>query len=1152
MHFIRLRLSGFKSFVDPTEIHIEPGLSAIVGPNGCGKSNVVEALGWVMGETSPKRMRGGEMDDVIFAGSADRPPRNLAEVALHLDNAERRAPAQFNDWDELEVIRRIERGSGSAYRVNGREARARDVQLLFADALTGAHSTALVGQGRVDALINAKATERRVLLEEASGITGLHTRRHEADLRLGAAETNLSRLDDVMAALEAQLQGLKRQVRQAKRYRNISGHIRRAEAILLHLGWSAARVEADGAARRLSEAEAQVVELTRKAATASKTQARAAQRLPGLRDKEAEAAARLHRLVVARDGLEAEEQRVDDERRQLEARLVQIGEDEGRERDLQADAAEAAARLEAEGVELEAAGQDEAAAGAEAEARLARARQALAEREARLWELSERAAAQAGRRHSLSQQMEELAARATRLNEHSRAIAAEREGLAAAQGGGEAAGRDEAAMEAAQEAADAARVEWERTENERGTAQAAEGEAREELTAAETEAAKLRAEAEALARLLAVEEDEEWAPLIDQARVEPGYERVLGAALGDDLSAPADEAAPVHWKVLEPYDASPPLPAGAEPLSRYVQAPAALARRLGQVGVVADKDGPRLAPKLAQGQRLVGRSGALWRWDGYTVSAGASTVGAQRLEHRNRLDEVREVLVKARACAEQARQDFDTARTGAQAVAEREREARAGLSGVDEALQAARQAHLEAARRTAAEQSRGAALAEAAERIATDLADVESRRQEAREAWDRLPPEDQARDEIAALQEAVGELSQAVAEAESARHRLAVEAEARKAGREAIAFQGRSWRRREEAAASQLERLAGRRAEAEAGLIQLGDRPAEFASRRKALGDQIDQAEDKRKQAADAVAAAETELAARDRAAKAANEALAAGREDRVRLEAAAHQAREREADLVRRIAEALDCEPEQALAAAGAKDADELPPAELVESRLDRLKRERDNMGPVNLRAETEAAELTEQLETMRAEGADLRAAIARLRQGISSLNREARERLLGAFGKVDGHFRELFTRLFGGGRARLELTESDDPLEAGLELVASPAGKRLQVMSLLSGGEQAMTALALIFAVFLTNPAPICILDEVDAPLDDNNVSRFVDLVEDIARSTGTRFLLVTHNPITMARMDRLYGVTMSEHGVSRLVSVDLARAEGLRAAS
>ena len=261
VQFTKLKLSGFKSFVDPVELHIQHGLTGVVGPNGCGKSNLVEALRWAMGETSAKRMRGGEMDDVIFSGTAGRPSRNIAEVALLLDNGERNAPAAMNDSAELEVTRRIERGSGSQYRVNGREVRARDVQLLFADSATGAHSTALVSQGRVGALINAKPTDRRSLLEEAAGITGLHSRRHEAELRLRAAETNLERLDDVIATLETQLQGLKKQARQASRYRNLAGHIRRHEAILLHLESLRAEAELSKAREALDAGQTAVAAL---------------------------------------------------------------------------------------------------------------------------------------------------------------------------------------------------------------------------------------------------------------------------------------------------------------------------------------------------------------------------------------------------------------------------------------------------------------------------------------------------------------------------------------------------------------------------------------------------------------------------------------------------------------------------------------------------------------------------------------------------------------------------------------------------------------------------------------------------------------------------------------------------------------------------
>ncbi|MGH6959732.1 MAG: AAA family ATPase, partial [Dongiaceae bacterium] len=310
VQFTKLRLSGFKSFVDSTELLIESGLTGIVGPNGCGKSNLVEALRWAMGETSAKSMRGGEMDDVIFGGSTTRPARNIAEVVLMLDNQGRRVPALFNDNDELEISRRIERGSGSTYRVNGSEVRARDVQLLFADAATGAHSTALVSQGRVGAIINAKPVDRRALLEEAAGITGLHSRRHEAELRLRAAEANLSRLDDVIVTLEGQLQALKKQARQAARYRNLNDHIRRVEATLLHLLWREATARLAAAETALGEAEGNVAELTGKAAHAASRQGTIAAELPALRHHEAAAAAELQRLNLARDGLDQEEARV--------------------------------------------------------------------------------------------------------------------------------------------------------------------------------------------------------------------------------------------------------------------------------------------------------------------------------------------------------------------------------------------------------------------------------------------------------------------------------------------------------------------------------------------------------------------------------------------------------------------------------------------------------------------------------------------------------------------------------------------------------------------------------------------------------------------------------------------------------------------------
>ncbi|MBM3572133.1 MAG: chromosome partitioning protein ParA, partial [Alphaproteobacteria bacterium] len=390
----------------------------------------------------------------------------------------------------------------------------------------------------------------------------------------------------------------------------------------------------------------------------------------------------------------------------------------------------------------------------------------------------------------------------------------------------------------------------------------------------------------------------------------------------------------------------------------------------------------------------------------------------------------------------------------------------------------------------------------------------------------------------------------AVLACRSERDKLFSEAESRRQRLNAIAIESRSWRGRAEGAQRRIGDLEQRRISSNDELRRLAQRPAEIEAQRRQLIDLISAAKTKRRDAADALATAEARLAETDKRLKAAETALSEGREDRVRAEAAVQQIDQTRQTLVERIAERLQCAPEAILDNAGIAADEPLPQTEQIATRLDRLTRERDNMGPVNLRAEQESEELEQQMGTMQSEKEDLIQAIARLRQGIGALNREGRERLLASFEQVNKHFQELFVRLFGGGRAHLELTESDDPLEAGLEIMASPPGKRLQSLSLLSGGEQALTALSLLFAVFLTNPAPICVLDEVDAPLDDANVDRFCTLLEDMAKETGTRFLIVTHHRMTMARMDRLFGVTMTERGISQLVSVDLQNAERIKA--
>ncbi len=1150
MYLSHLRLAGFKSFVEPTDLQVAQGLTGIVGPNGCGKSNLVEALRWVMGETSAKSMRGGAMDDVIFAGTANRPARNLAEVALNLENTSRDAPAAFNDSDEILVTRKIERESGSVYRINGRDVRARDVQLLFADVATGAHSPAMVSQGRIGNLISAKPRDRRTILEEAAGITGLHSRRHEAELRLRAAENNLIRLEDVTGQIEVQLKALKRQSRQAKRYRRIGEHLRQLEATLLYLRWRESDEAVREAEAELAKSQSKVQDLTQNAAKASTAQIAAAENLPPLRDNEAAAAAALHRLAVERDGLDEEERRAAEARERLEGRIRQLGQDVERENAQATDAVAAVTRLDEEKAGIEAAAKDQENAEQKAQDTAREAATLLMQSEAALDTANEEAASAAVRRTSLGRQMAELRDRLQRLAAQLAEIETEQESLPTTDDAGPAIDRAAAAVGEARAELDSASTTMNETENSRLAAQEAENQARETLHVAREALTHMDAETAALERLLAGDGNGDWSPIIDDLSVEPGLEAALGAALGDDLTAAADAGAPLHWAEVPGSENTAELPDGAEALSNFVRAPDVLARRLAQIGLVSEQDGPVLRRQLAQGQRLVSREGSLWRWDGYTVSANAEAPAAARLAQRNRLKELAEARPATAEQEGKARADFEGKQAAAAASVEAEAAARQDWRAADATLSEALTAHADIVRQAGDRDTRRAALMEAEARIGEDRTETEARLKDMEKSVAELPAEAGLQDSVTACRAEVEAKRRELAEAQAAHGALARESAQRAERLAAIDGERAAWSSRAESAQRQLQELATRGSEAEKELAEIQDVPRLIAERRDILLTHLEEAEKKRSAAADALSVGEDELASAEANLKEIQDQLGSAREDRVRAEATCEQGGERRENIVVRVRELLDCTPEQVPEVAEFAEDEELPPPEQLEAKIERLKRERDNIGPVNLRAEVEAEELTEQMQALESEREDLEGAIARLRQGISSLNRQGRQRLLGAFNEVNTHFGTLFERLFGGGRAYLELTESEDPLDAGLEIMAQPPGKKLQIMSLLSGGEQALTALSLIFAVFLTNPAPICVLDEVDAPLDDANVERFCNLIKEITKTTGTRFLVVTHNAITMSNMHRLFGITMVEKGVSQIVSVDLEEAEEMAA--
>jgi chromosome segregation protein len=1123
----RLRIAGFKSFVDPADLAIERGLTGVVGPNGCGKSNLLEALRWTMGENSAKSLRGAGMEDVIFAGTATRPPRDFAEVSILLDGA---------DGEEREIVRRIERGAGSAYRIDGRDVRAKDVGLLFADAATGAHSPALVSQNRIGAVIAAKPAERRAMLEEAAGIAGLHVRRRDAEQKLRATEANLVRLDELITDQDTRAAALRRQARAAERYRALSEQIRVAEGRMIFARWREAVAAADAA-----RAEAEAADAAVAAATAAEQAAAAAQHDAAAAVAEARAAALAardraseagHALATLRTERSAAVRRV----AELAEARARIAEDRAREGTLAADAAAALARLAEEGKAL-----DRAIATAAEEAPRLAAQLAEAERDARDAEV---ALAQ-GMARQASEAAEARVADAALAAARTRAERAERDATQIAQATAalgdpaplaaareEAAGRRRAAALAADQAR-AALAEAEAAERAaiagRDAAETGRATARADLAALDSEAAALTRATQRSGR----------DRLLDHVAPQAGYERALAAALGDDL-----EIGLAAWTGAAVQPEDPAAPADSRPLTAYVAAPAALARRLAQTFVADDRGQP-----LAVGQRLVTRDGRLRRWDGF-VASGSGAAAAERLERLNRLKaltEARPTAAAALEAAEAARAEVDrtiaAARNAAQA-------ARTALAQAETAGRDAERAEDRAA--TALERLAGqrADLDTRAARIGDERAEALAERATAQAARDALPDGRDSAAAVAALARTADRHRAAVAQA---RERGATLDRAVQANRERLAAaqaDGRSWRARAGEAAKRIAEMDKRDAALAIDAAAVADRPAALDA---AIATQeADHAAARAAAETQAAAEREAETALRraDDAQRRAIEALSQAREARAGTAARLENHAQRRVDLGRLAGERFECPAPVLPERLGFAVAEVRAPAEEAAAH-DRLVADRERIGPVNLVAERELAELESASQANVAERDELGQAVNRLRGSIGTLNREGRQRLLAAFAAVDGHFRRLFTTLFDGGAAHLELVDSDDPLEAGLEILAQPPGKRLQSLTLLSGGEQALTAVALIFALFLTNPAPICVLDEVDAPLDDANIERFCDLLDRMSRETNTRYLIVTHNAVTMSRMHRLFGVTMVERGVSRLVSVDLGGATSLLAA-
>ena len=1151
MYIKQVRIAGFKSFVDPIEIPFEEGLTGVVGPNGCGKSNLLEAMRWAMGANSAKAMRGTEMDDMIFSGTNDRPAREIAEVTLVVDNSERVAPPQFNETETLEVLRQITRGEGSVYKINNRIVRGKDIRILFADASSGANSPALVRQGQISELIGAKPVNRRRILEEAAGIGGLNVRRNEAELKLNQAQSNLERLTDISDEIERQYRSLKRQARKASQYKELSEQISGLDAWVAHLRWLAAQEERDAAQLKMEESKARVTETTLTAAKTETHRLNTSEQLNPLRVAETTVATKLGQVRVnlakvdtergansqTIDRLNREKIRISDD---IQTENVNLNENINAQK-LAQDSLDSLSQLPQDGEQTVAAEND-----AKEKLDLAvenldkaqkehdRLRTLLSEKRAKRESLTATNAAQSRKKEKLESEKIQLE---LELNDLDSVEYFKKE------------------IERAQKRIDSISAELVVLEKSVGlhtehlaTAKEVESKAWQPLEEATQHLRSLEAERLGLDRLLHRNEESEVNPVIDSIQVQDGYEKALGVALGDDLEASTDDKASIFWGGSGAHEQS--LPNGVAALVNFVKAPEQLRERLQQCGVVEDEEsGIKFAAALRPGQRIVSKDGHLWRWDGFIRTPTAPAVATERLLQMSRRESIKGEIDKWTQSKQVAAQTYEKTTEDRIKVESELGKLLSKQTALKHDLTVAQSAYEKITRLFDVESVKREAITKNLKRVEHDYGEV-SEFLSASADLD-IQQEEQLSQQTERAFEILLNCRRVEADARNifidlTRSRTQL-SERRKSLEQDIG----NWASRILKNKQRIEELKQALEQTQEELGTLESTAVNLNKSFNQLAQQVDEFEVERKRAADEYAAKSTQAREADSAARAAARVDSEARETLASATARVENAIKRLDEIVENTTNSFQCEMgELRIKASQILSESQLSVEDIneIERRVEENKRKRDDLGGVNMDAANEAEELSQQIGVQESEKADLVAAIKKLREGVETLNTEGRERLLEAFEAVNGHFKSLFQALFEGGEAELRLVDADDPLSAGLEILAQPPGKRLVTLNLMSGGEQALTATALIFAVFLSRPAPVCVLDEVDAPLDDNNVDRFCRLLDEMRSRTNTRFMVITHNAVTMSRMDRLFGVTMREKGVSQLVSVNLESATKL----
>ena len=855
MEFKKIQLTGFKSFAEKTNFLIEEGLTGIVGPNGCGKSNIVESLRWCMGETSAKSMRGSGMEDVIFSGTSNKPSKNIAEVSIALSNENKDGPMQYNELDEIEIRRKIEKDKGSKFYINNKEVRAKDAQMFFADLSTGAHSPSLISQGRIGALVTAKPADRRAILEEAAGIAGLHVRRHEAELRLSAAENNLKRADELRRQQERQLANLQKQAEEAAKYKSVSEEIKRVEAGLYYLKLKDIDHEIKLENEINTEAEDQVKEFNSQLENLEKRIADETNKVTPIRERNIENLSKIQRLNLELKSLDEENERIEEEIKSIKNSLRMIDEDIDREKSIVIDANSNEKRLKEEKGEL-------------------------IEIDSKYYET-------------------------------------------------------------------------------------------EKLSNQDLDVAK-----ENLKR--------------EQDKVD----RILDTFSSENLK-----------------------------------------KNIEQINKIIDQ-----------------------------ITAAKNLINEQNNS--------------------------------------------AALKVLDECKE--------------------------------NLSYLNIKIKDAKDG-DKITV-------LNATNEIIKELQEKYADIYSNNQNIKKESLKRNERIQKIDLEIGSWKNLLTNSEKMVRELNDRKDKQTLKLNDLEKQPQLQAEKKGQISESLRISEKEQNENETIIVEIDDKILKLSNELKDTKENSIEIRERKASSGATIDGLSKRRSDLLERVHTELNLSEEKLLEFSNLEKEVEFPDVVTQEELLDEKKRQREKLGSVNLRADEETSKYEVEIKKMEKDRQDLVTAIIKLKESISELNQKGRERLLEAFEKVNRKFNEVYTKLFNGGNAKLELVDSDDPLDAGLEMLVSPPGKRLQSITLLSGGEQALTALSLIFAVFLTNPSPICVLDEVDAPLDDANVTRFCNLLTELTKITSTRFIIVTHHALTMSKMDRLYGVTMPEKGISQLVAVDLQKAESM----